>query len=1563
MASLAKRLITPVLRGQNVAFKRFHHCESTGLRALGPKNQLPQFKSNAVVNGEFRVVSSKDYEGKWLIFFFYPLDFTFVCPTEIIAFNDRVEEFRKLDAEVVACSCDSHFSHLAWVNTPRKEGGLGDMTIPIVSDFSKSIARSFGVLEEASGLSYRGLFLSDPKGVIRHCVVNDLPIGRSVDETLRVLKALQHFEKHGEVCPADWEEDQPTIKPNKVKNDQSYVTVSRSTESPQGPLGSDMIEKRPTYQNSSPGLRQLTIQEVHLSYKCSSTETASTKKTLPHAGPLYVDYSTIDESPEKTAMETIPYRPHHYASEPSLLEAQRYSRVVADDYESEQQLLQQHKRPRRTPEPPQRRTSRGKPKHLEKFEESFAIRQEESRNPQSRRFAETLVKSMSYSRRPSSPKRHSTTFEAEPYREDGIRLYARYDDQVHDTRGGDSTVFAPRKRQRVELEEERYRTISSGPPMISQGWRVPNLPKDIPRQQRIYREAELVKSERIIAKTAQKKPVVLPLDPVKREQFESHQRYSAPARIVQENSSRKEIDFETYKKEVQRLKEVQERQQKQQEITVFDERLELIHSPPPLPPPIHLREDIHQQRIEHIETISHDPARPMHTVTTEFPVHEPRYAIPVAPVRSPSPPQRAQSQIEEEAMRKFGEKIDILRNSKRFQHLQDPSEHLYFPRPQRTIEQIETIEIETEEYRRIPRPKTSPPPPPPPVVEPVDIPPPRSASPKPVDVSSTTSVDEHKRHIRVEVTEEILTERIQRVTNKTVDVQSEEKEVQVSQVLPEVIETATETIFLPSVDSSTQFESFSHTIDSCTQHEAPRVIDSSTGIDESELISSTEVIMTERWTQMERQTFTDVSTQETAPVAVVTDSSTQAEIVVEPLPLIETVEVATDPEPIVEPVVEIKETIETGVNTDHHPVIEKGTSEESEAQFDEFVETVTTITTEEMASAEKTRKSTSSYRSLESNYTTDRRSTTTSAELKIASPPPNMESQYKSSISSRISHNHTGRTSSPHVSGTSRILKIVSETNSIGSGVSPFGGSIAASSIRDAREREKKEMSDLNDRLASYIEKVRFLEAQNRKLGADLDFLRGRWGKDTFNIREMYETEIREARKLIDDSNVERDRLANEIKKIQDELNSYRTRYDQAHRDHINDKGVIDELLVKLAAIESELTLLKRRIGNLEDDVNAVKRENHRLLGELQRARADVDQETLNRIDYQNQVQTLLEELDFVRRAHASEILDLQAMASRDTTSENREYFKNELSAAIREIRAEYDQVCNVQRTDMESWYKLKVQEIQTQSVRMNLEQGYTKEEMKRLRTQLGDLRGKLADLEGRNSLLEKQIEELHYQIEDDQRSYESALSDRDSQIHKIRDECQALMVELQMLLDTKQTLDAEIAIYRKMLEGEEDRAGLRQLVEQVVRTQQYRESQHIETQRVLRGETSSRHSYQRSAKGNVSVQEASADGTFIVLSNTHRSKQEPIGEWKVKRSIDHKHEVVFTFPRSFVLKPGASVKIWARGHGTNNPPNSLVLDHESSWGVGNNVQTILYNTQGEERATLIQRVSHVVEH
>lgn len=153
--------------------------------------------------------------------FFYPLDFTFVCPTEIIAFSDQVQRFRAMDCEVVACSCDSQFSHLAWVNTPREKGGLGFMDIPIVADFTKSIAKDYGVLVEDgadAGVSLRGLFIIDKSFTLRQITVNDLPVGRSVDETVRLVQAFQFTDVHGEVCPANWTPGAKTMKPDPEKS-------------------------------------------------------------------------------------------------------------------------------------------------------------------------------------------------------------------------------------------------------------------------------------------------------------------------------------------------------------------------------------------------------------------------------------------------------------------------------------------------------------------------------------------------------------------------------------------------------------------------------------------------------------------------------------------------------------------------------------------------------------------------------------------------------------------------------------------------------------------------------------------------------------------------------------------------------------------------------------------------------------------------------------------------------------------------------------------------------------------------------------------------------------------------------------------------------------------------------------------------------------------------------------------------------------------------------------------------------------------------------------------------
>jgi peroxiredoxin (alkyl hydroperoxide reductase subunit C) len=186
--------------------------------------KAPEFKAKAVVKDKFlEDFCLSDFSGKYILFFFYPLDFTFVCPTELHAFQDKLKEFEKRNAQVIGCSVDSCFCHAAWLATPKSKGGIQGVTYPIVSDINKSIARHFHVLKEDEGIAYRGLFLIDKEGTIRHALINDLPLGRSVDEALRLLDALIFHEANGEVCPANWKAGSKAMKPT----DQGVVDYFR----------------------------------------------------------------------------------------------------------------------------------------------------------------------------------------------------------------------------------------------------------------------------------------------------------------------------------------------------------------------------------------------------------------------------------------------------------------------------------------------------------------------------------------------------------------------------------------------------------------------------------------------------------------------------------------------------------------------------------------------------------------------------------------------------------------------------------------------------------------------------------------------------------------------------------------------------------------------------------------------------------------------------------------------------------------------------------------------------------------------------------------------------------------------------------------------------------------------------------------------------------------------------------------------------------------------------------------------------------------------------------------
>ncbi|NBO23629.1 MAG: peroxiredoxin [Chlamydiae bacterium] len=167
--------------------------------------KAPAFKATAVLKDQFiENFSLSDFIGSKVVLFFYPLDFTFVCPTELHAFQEQLPEFEKRNTKIIGCSVDSHFSHKIWLGMPKKQGGIQGIQYPIISDLNKGIARSFGVLNEEEGIAFRGIFVLDAEGLVRHQLVNDLFIGRSVDEVLRVIDAIDFHEKHGNVCPANW---------------------------------------------------------------------------------------------------------------------------------------------------------------------------------------------------------------------------------------------------------------------------------------------------------------------------------------------------------------------------------------------------------------------------------------------------------------------------------------------------------------------------------------------------------------------------------------------------------------------------------------------------------------------------------------------------------------------------------------------------------------------------------------------------------------------------------------------------------------------------------------------------------------------------------------------------------------------------------------------------------------------------------------------------------------------------------------------------------------------------------------------------------------------------------------------------------------------------------------------------------------------------------------------------------------------------------------------------------------------------------------------------------------
>ena len=291
------------------------------------------------------------------------------------------------------------------------------------------------------------------------------------------------------------------------------------------------------------------------------------------------------------------------------------------------------------------------------------------------------------------------------------------------------------------------------------------------------------------------------------------------------------------------------------------------------------------------------------------------------------------------------------------------------------------------------------------------------------------------------------------------------------------------------------------------------------------------------------------------------------------------------------------------------------------------------------------------------------------------------------------------------------LVQTVYSTSSAGFGSSNaggflYGGSVplkpknaAVVAIAENREKEKRELGLLNDKFASYVERVRFLEVHNKKLQMELDALKNRAGGESGKIREMYEIELREAKNLIDETGKDKANAELKARTCEEDAERFRKRYQDVINNRNADRARIDDLNKQIAENEAEINLLKRRLGDLEDEAKRYKIETQRLLGEIQRITIELDSETLQRVQLENEKSALEEELSFLRQMHAQELEDLRQKSFLDVGLDSSQFFKSELANAIREIRNEYETINTNQRAEMEQWYRMKIQEVQTRGI------------------------------------------------------------------------------------------------------------------------------------------------------------------------------------------------------------------------------------------------------------------------
>ncbi|KAI8779492.1 retrograde protein of 51 kDa isoform X2 [Biomphalaria glabrata] len=531
--------------------------------------------------------------------------------------------------------------------------------------------------------------------------------------------------------------------------------------------------------------------------------------------------------------------------------------------------------------------------------------------------------------------------------------------------------------------------------------------------------------------------------------------------------------------------------------------------------------------------------------------------------------------------------------------------------------------------------------------------------------------------------------------------------------------------------------------------------------------------------------------------------------------------------------------------------------------------------------------------------------------------------------------------------------------SSISPGVYQQLSSSGITDFKGNREKEKREMQNLNERLASYIEKVHFLDAQVKKLEAENEALRNRKVEDLQPIRDAYENELRQARKVIDELSSTKGVAEAKLAGLLDEIASLRAlivTYEGQGKDY---RKKIDTLTNQLGEFEGELQSLRLRVGSLEDE-NAKLRE---LLEKVQeqnrRLRSDLDAETAAHIEADCLAQTKTEEAEFYK-----DLLDqLELLKPEPIQIKGMDYadfWKSELAKCVREINLAYDEKIDLIQQDCEAKYAAQINQLRSGNVKDGMQLQHAQEEVKKLRGQLQDKNTAYAELATRIASLQAERDELARQLSELERELEEQRIKYNHDVGDLESELTSVLAQLQHLMDAKMSLELEIACYKKLLEGEESRVGLRSLVEQAIGTAGKGASNLKEViQSSTLKESTGSLTVQRSSKGTIGFASIDHSGGNVVIENTTsgaRAKNQSLKDWVLQKLVNNKVSFEIKL-KDLELGPGRTYTIWAKGAKDKATADNEQVADQFSFGVGTCTWKLL-DESSNEKATLVAKFS-----